>query len=177
MKIINTGFKGLLLLEPKVFKDDRGLFYESWQLEDYKKILGIKEDFLQDNVSISTKNVLRGLHYQKNQGQLVTVTYGKIFDVVVDIRFDSSTYKKYFSVVLDSEEPKQLYMPQGFAHGFCVLSDIAILNYKCTQYYNHTQEGGIIWNDPDIGINWGVNSPIISEKDAAFRKLNECQIN
>jgi len=167
MKVIDTGFEGLILIEPKLFRDERGIFYESWRDANYQEI-GIQEKFLQDNVSISKKNVLRGLHYQKNQGQLVTVVHGKIFDVAVDIRPGSKTYKKYFSIELDATEPKQLYMPPGFAHGFCVLSDIAIINYRCTQYYDATQEGGIIWNDPEIGIKWPVESPIISEKDLSF---------
>lgn len=170
MKIIETGFEGLVLIEPQFFKDERGGFFESWCLENYKRI-GIKEGFLQDNVSISEKNVLRGLHFQKSQGQMVTLTYGKIFDVVVDIRPESTSFKKYYSIVLDASDPKQLYMPPGFAHGFCVLSDLAIVNYKCTQYYNHTQEGGIIWNDPEIGINWPPSNFIISKKDQNFKSL------
>ena len=170
MKVIDTGFEGLILIEPKVFEDERGVFYESWRDADYQKI-GIQEKFLQDNVSVSKKNVLRGLHYQKNQGQLVTVTHGKIFDVVVDIRPESKTYKKYFSIELNAVKPRQLYMSPGFAHGFCVLSGIAIINYKCTQYHNASREGGIIWNDPAIGIEWPIESLIISEKDLEFGPL------
>jgi len=172
MKIIETGFDGLILLKPKVYQDERGAFYESWRLEDYKK-LGITEDFLQDNVSISRKNVLKGLHFQKNQGQLVTVTLGRIFDVVVDIRPESKTYKKYFSILLDVEDPQQLYMSPGFAHGFCVLSDMAIINYKCTQYYNPHEEGGIVWDDPALDIEWPIESPIISSRDQNFKTLDQ----
>lgn len=167
MKIINTGFEGLILIEPRVFEDSRGSFYESWREEDYKK-LGIQEKFVQDNISTSKKGVLRGLHYQKEQGQLVTVVYGTIFDVVVDIRPASKTYKKYFSVELDAAKPQQLYMSPGFAHGFCVLSEIAIINYKCTQYYNLSLEGGIIWNDPAIGIKWPCLDKLISQKDQNY---------
>ncbi|MBX9977645.1 MAG: dTDP-4-dehydrorhamnose 3,5-epimerase [Alphaproteobacteria bacterium] len=170
MKIIDTGFEGLVLLEPRFFKDGRGCFYESWRHEDYKKI-GITENFLQDNVSVSMQHALRGLHYQKDQGQLVTVTHGKIFDVVVDIRPDSKTYKRYFSIQLDGNIPMQLYMPQGFAHGFCVLSDMAVINYKCTQYYDPSKEGGILWSDPEIGIQWPEGQKIISEKDQLFSTL------
>jgi dTDP-4-dehydrorhamnose 3,5-epimerase len=172
MKIIDTGFDGLKLIEPTIYKDERGKFYESWREIDYQKI-GIKENFLQDNISTSHKNVLRGLHYQKNQGQLVTVVSGKIFDVVVDIRPESQTYKKYYSIELDAFVPQQLYMPQGFAHGFCVLSDVAILHYKCTQYYNPAEEGGIIWNDPEIGIQWPNIDPIICLKDNSFKMMSE----
>lgn len=172
MEVVETNFEGLIVIEPQYFQDERGGFYESWRLKDYKKI-GIKEDFLQDNVSVSKKNIIRGLHFQKNQGQLVTVVYGKVFDVAVDIRPDSKTYKKYFSIVLDANEPKQLYMPFGFAHGFCVLSDITILHYKCTKYYNSEEEGGIIWNDPEIGIQWPISNPILSKKDNSFKAMGE----
>ena len=167
MKIIETGFEGLMLLEPVCFKDDRGFFYESFRFEGYKEI-GIDENFLQDNVSFSKKNVLRGLHFQKNQGQLVTVLHGKIVEVVVDIRKDSKTYGKYFSLVLNGENPQQLYMSPGFAHGFYVLSDSAHVHYKCTQYYNPSQEGGVLWNDPVLAISWPSGEKIISPKDLAF---------
>lgn len=170
MKIIPIGLEGLFLIEPQAFADDRGVFYESWRKENYKKI-GIKEDFIQDNVSISKKNVLRGLHFQKNQGQLVTVTHGKIFDVAVDVRSNSSTYGKYFSIELSADNPLQLYMTPGFAHGFCVLSDMAVINYKCNQYYNPQEEGGILWNDQSIGIDWPVGHPVISQKDQSFGPL------
>lgn len=171
MKVIDTGFEGLILIEPKVFKDDRGMFYQSWRDIDYKKF-GIQENFLQDNISISKKNVLRGLHYQKNQGQLVTIVFGKIFDVVVDIRSNSKTYKKYYSIELDAKLPKQLYMSPGFAHGFYVLSKQAIVSYKCTQYYNSSEEGGIIWSDPAISIDWPEGDKIISLKDQKFSCIN-----
>ncbi len=170
MKVIETRLEGLLLIEPNSFEDTRGSFYESWRGIDYKE-LGITDNFLQDNISVSKKDVLRGLHYQKNQGQLVTVSYGKIFDVAVDIRPESKTYKKYFSIILDAEHPKQLYMSPGFAHGFCVLSDLAVVSYKCTQYYDPAQEGGVLWNDPEIGIVWPVDMPIISEKDLKNEQL------
>ena len=164
MKVIKTEFDGLLILSPSFHEDERGSFYESWSKEVYRKI-GIEEEFLQDNFSVSYKNVLRGLHLQKDQGQLVTVVFGKIFDVVVDLRERSRTYKQHFSIELDGEDPKQLYMPPGFAHGFCVLSEVAIINYKCTQYYNSSSETRLGWNDSELKINWPVGSFILSEKD------------
>jgi dTDP-4-dehydrorhamnose 3,5-epimerase len=170
MSVISTEFEGLLILEPKVFRDDRGEFYESWRNIDYQKY-GIKENFLQDNISISKKNVLRGLHYQKNQGQLITVISGAIFDVAVDIRKNSKTFKKYFSIELSSNQPKQVYIPPGFAHGFCVLSDFVIMNYKCTEYYDPTIESGIFWNDKEICIAWPEQNFIISEKDQLLKPL------
>ena len=170
MKIIHTEFEGLLVIEPRFFADERGGFYESWRDADYKRY-GILETFIQDNVSASKKSVLRGLHYQRDQGQLVTVAYGKVFDAVVDIRPNSASYGKYFSIELSADNPKQLYMPPGFAHGFCVLSDVAVINYKCSQYYNAQEEGGILWNDPSIGIDWPIDHPIISQKDQLFGPL------
>lgn len=165
-----TSFEGLLLFEPTYYSDSRGGFYESWRAEEYQAA-GITQAFVQDNVSMSHKNVLRGLHFQQNQGQLVTVTHGRIYDVVVDIRPESKTFKQYFAIELSAEQPLQLFMPSGFAHGFCVLSDMAIVNYKCTQYYNPDNEGGIIWNDPDIGIEWPGNHFIIGSRDLSFQKL------
>ena len=172
LQVKETGFDGLFLIQPQVFPDMRGSFYESWRLGDYRE-LGIKETFFQDNISNSKKNVLRGLHYRKDQGQLVTIIYGQVFDVVVDIRPQSKTYKKYFSITLDASEPQQLYMPPGFAHGFCVLSDYAVLHYKCSQYYDPAQEDGIIWNDHEIGIEWPLNDFSISERDRLFKTLKE----
>lgn len=170
MKIHSTKFQGLLILEPKLFKDSRGAFYESWREQEYKDC-GIKESFVQDNISVNHNNVLRGLHFQRGMGQLVTVSMGKIWDVVVDIRPSSSTFGQYFSIELSGESPQQLYMPPGFAHGFCVLTDIAIVNYKCTQYYDPAQEGGLFWRDTDLNIPWPIKEPIVSEKDQQFPSL------
>lgn len=167
MKVIQTNFEGLLVLEPRTFQDKRGAFYETWRLNEYKEY-GINENFVQDNISVSNKNTLRGLHYQKDQGQLVWVSYGKIFDVAVDIRPSSPTFKKYFSVELSADYVQQIYMPPGFAHGFCVLSDVAVINYKCTQNYDPTEEGGILWCDKDINISWPKLSFIINEQDKSF---------
>lgn len=172
MKVIPTKFEGLFVIEPSFHKDNRGGFYEAWREEDYKQV-GINEEFLQDNVSISHGNVLRGLHYQKDQAQLVTVTYGEIFDVVVDIRPYSKTYKKYFSINLSADSPQQLYMPSGFAHGFCVLSKLAIVNYKCTQYYDAENEGGIIWNDPEFRIRWPRRSFTIGQRDQQLKMFKD----
>jgi len=164
MKVTKTKFEELLIIEPSLYVDKRGSFYESWRKEDYKQI-GIDQEFLQDDVSVSYKNVLRGLHLQKAQGKLVTVVYGKIFDVVVDLRATSKTYQQYFSIELSTENPKQLYVPPGFAHGFCVLSDITIMNYKCTQYYDASSEESFRWDDPRFNIDWPGNHFILSEKD------------
>ncbi len=165
MNVIKTDFEGLILIEPKVYVDARGIFYESWQQDHYKQ-LGIDDDFVQDDVSLSYKNVLRGMHYQKGQGKLVSVVQGAILDVVVDIRPESATYLQYFSIEISSESPKQLYVPSGFAHGFYVLSDVVIMNYKCTQYYDKAAEAGIMWNDPTFNIKWPCAYPIVSEKDS-----------
>jgi dTDP-4-dehydrorhamnose 3,5-epimerase len=176
MNRTETGFEGLVILSPQVFEDERGLFYESWREVDYKS-LGIHESFVQDNISCSNKNVLRGLHYQNRQGQLVTVIEGEIFDVVVDLRPSSKTYKQYFSITLDANNPQQLYMPPGFAHGFCVLSDKAIFHYKCTQYYDPKHESGIIWNDPDLNINWPLDVSFTqSARDQAFPSFRDWEL-
>lgn len=174
MKITKGPLEGLLILEPKIFLDERGMFYESWRKQDYENLIG--ESLVQDNVSVSYKNVLRGMHYAQNQGQFIWALYGRVFDVVVDIRPLSKTFGKYFSMELSAETPKQLYMPDGFAHGFCVLSDIAVLNYKETQYYDAQTEGGIVWNDPDINIDWPIKDPILSERDKkrlSFKEFKE----
>lgn len=172
MKITRTKFEGLLLLEPAIFRDKRGKFFETFREKEYKEA-GIKEPFVQDNVSVSQKNVLRGLHIRKDQGQMLTVLSGKIFDVVVDLRPGSPTYKKHFSVEISSDHPQQIYMPPGFAHGFCVLSDEATLHYKCTQYYNSEKEKGVLWSDSDLNINWPVKNPIVSERDQRFSNLEK----
>lgn len=166
MKIIKTKIKDLLIIEPKVFGDDRGFFYETFQAERYNKA-GIKESFVQDNRSRSSKGVLRGLHFQKtkSQGKLVSVTEGEVFDVAVDLRPHSETFGKYESIVLTGVNKLQFYIPPGFAHGFCVISDNADFQYKCTDYYDPSDECGLLWNDPQIGIKWPINTPVLSEKD------------
>lgn len=166
MNITPTSLEGLLLIEPRCFQDERGFFLESYELERYQA-LGITEEFVQDNHSRSRKNVLRGLHFTKRrpQAQILTVMRGTIFDVVVDIRKDSPTFGKWFGTELSDEGIRQIYMPHGFAHGFCVLSEYADLHYKVSQRFDPNDDGGLRWNDSDIGIEWPVHAPIISDRD------------
>lgn len=163
------GIEGLYLVKPKVYGDSRGYFMETYHYEEFRKA-GLDMVFVQDNQSKSTKGVLRGLHYQKEhtQGKLVRVLSGKVFDVVVDIRRGSKTYGRWHGVTLSADEKNMLYVPEGFAHGFYVLSDTAEFAYKCTDYYDPSSEAGIIWNDKTIGIQWPIpdgEEPLISEKD------------
>ncbi|MGC9019580.1 MAG: dTDP-4-dehydrorhamnose 3,5-epimerase, partial [Candidatus Bipolaricaulaceae bacterium] len=161
--------------EPAVFSDERGFFMETYKYSEFAAF-GIRERFVQDNHSRSAKGVLRGLHYQnppKAQGKLVRVIVGEIFDVAVDIRKGSPTYGKWVGVRLSAENKRILYIPPGFAHGFCVLSDMAEVVYKVTEEYSPVHEAGIIWNDPEIGIEWPVERPIISPKDAKWPPLRE----
>ncbi|AIR62969.1 dTDP-4-dehydrorhamnose 3,5-epimerase [Cedecea neteri] len=173
MKVINTKIDGVLIINPRIFGDERGFFYESYHATRYKEI-GIREEFVQDNRSRSSKGVLRGLHFQKNrpQGKLVTVTNGEVFDVAVDLRPGSPTFGKHESVILSGENKIQFYIPPGFAHGFCVLSDFADFQYKCTDFYDPSDEGGLIWNDPCLDIEWPVTDPIISAKDGELPTLD-----
>jgi dTDP-4-dehydrorhamnose 3,5-epimerase len=173
MKVTETPLKNLLVIEPRIFPDARGFFYESYQHQRYHEH-GIPE-LVQDNVSRSCKNTLRGLHYQlpNSQGKLVSVIRGSVWDVAVDIRKSSPTFGQWFGVVLDEDNHKQLYVPPGFAHGFCVLSEEVDFLYKCSDYYHPEHEHGIMWNDPEININWPINNPILSDKDKRFTKLSE----
>ena len=167
MKVSKTKITGLLIIEPDVFSDDRGFFFESFSKMRYEEI-GINYDFVQDNFSKSKKGTIRGLHYQigdKSQGKLCQVIEGEVLDVAVDIRFNSPTFGKYFSLVLDSQKKLQLWIPPGFAHGFSVLSDEAVFSYKCTNYYSKTNERAILFNDPDLNIDWKTSNPVVSEKD------------
>lgn len=162
-------FKGLYVIEPKVFPDSRGYFMESYHLEDFKKA-GLDMVFVQDNQSKSKKGVLRGLHFQKkySQGKLVRVLSGEVYDVAVDLRINSETYGKYFWVILSSEKKNMFYIPEGFAHGFLVLTEEAEFFYKCTNYYHPEDEGGILWNDKTLNINWPITEDmelVISDKD------------
>ena len=174
MKIHRTEFDGLIYLEPKIFGDSRGWFYESWNKERYSEI-GITEDFVQDNFSFSCRSVLRGLHYQKpyTQEKLVSVIEGKVWDVVVDLRRNSPTFAKWQGFPLTGEKKEQLYIPKGFAHGFCVVSETAIFHYKCTDKYSPESEHGIIWNDSTLNISWPIKDPIISEKDKKYPRFSE----
>lgn len=167
MKIIETPIPGLLIVEPKVFKDERGYFFESYNKERYFDN-NMKMHFVQDNESKSSKNVLRGLHFQKppfSQGKLVRVIQGRVLDVAVDIRFGSPTFGHYQAVELDAHSKRMFYIPEGFAHGFLTLEDDTIFSYKCTNYYNKESEGSILWSDKTIGIDWKIENPILSEKD------------
>lgn len=166
---ITTPIKDLYMIEPTVFGDDRGYFMETWNYKDFAAA-GLDMTFVQDNQSKSKKGVLRGLHFQINnpQGKLVRVISGEVFDVAVDIRQGSPTYGKWHGVVLSAENKRQFYVPEGFAHGFLVLSDEAEFTYKCTRFYDPSDEGGIMWNDPDIGIEWPIGEDMavmLSEKD------------
>lgn len=174
MKKIETDLQGVWIVEPKVFGDQRGFFYETWQQQRYADI-GIKGTFVQDNVSFSRKGVLRGLHYQQphSQGKLVTVLQGEVFDVAVDIRVGSPQFGQWTGVVLSGENHRQLWIPEGFAHGFCVLSETAYFSYKCTDVYAPECEGGILWNDPDIGIKWPLEDVVLSDKDQIYPCLKE----
>lgn len=167
MKILKANLKGIYIIEPDVFGDERGYFYESFSKDKYKKA-GISADLLQDNISKSVKGTLRGLHLQTGefaQGKLCQVILGAVLDVAVDVRPDSETFGKYFSIELSDGNHRQIWIPEGFAHGFSVLSDEAVFSYKCTNYYNKQSETSILYNDPELGIDWKIDNPIVSEKD------------
>ncbi len=173
MKVTATTLPGVLLIEPRIFTDERGHFWEAYQAERYSR--WDIPPFVQDNLSYSSQGVLRGLHYQlgQPQGKLVCALQGEIFDVVVDIRRGSPTFGSWLGVVLDARSCRQLYVPQGFAHGFCVTSEAALVLYKCTDYYAPQEEKGIRWNDPALGIDWPITDPIISPRDRAYPNLHE----
>ena len=174
MKLTLTPIKDLVVIEPKVFGDERGYFYEAYNKNTFHE-LGLDYDFVQDNQSFSKKGVLRGLHFQKNypQAKLVRVIDGEVFDVAVDLRKDSPTYGKWYGVVLSGENKKMFMIPRGFAHGFLVLSDTAIFSYKCDDFYHPNDEGGIIYNDPTIGVEWPKLDCefVLSEKDKKHDKF------
>lgn len=174
MNIIETNLPGILIIEPRVFGDQRGFFLETFQAERYAQA-GMKLDFVQDNISRSSQGVLRGLHYQlqHTQGKLVWVTRGTVFDVAIDVRYGSPTFGQVASVILDDQNHRQFYIPPGFAHGFCVLSDQADFLYKCTDYYHPTSEQGICWDDPDLAIDWPIDTPVLSEKDRVYSRLKD----
>lgn len=175
MKVIETKLPGVVIIEPKVFGDSRGFFLESFQADRYREAAGIESAFVQDNHSRSSKGVLRGLHFQikKPQGKLVRVIRGAVLDVAVDIDSASPTYGQYESVVLSEDNHRQLWVPPGYAHGFAVLSDIADFEYKCTEYYDANDEGGVVWNDSSLGIDWMIAAPKLSEKDQQLPTLAE----
>jgi dTDP-4-dehydrorhamnose 3,5-epimerase len=174
MKVSKCKLEGILLIEPKLHSDERGFFLESFEQERYRE-LGIVEEFIQDNHSRSKKNVLRGLHFTKNkpQAQIITVIRGRVFDVVVDIRKNSPTFGQWLGAELSDEGTRQIYMAHGFAHGFCVLSEQADLHYKVSQRYDPNDDGGLIWNDNQIKINWPIKDPIITLKDQNHSKFRD----
>jgi len=174
MNVKETKLPEVLVLEPAVFSDERGFFLETWNSTRYEEA-GIKGFFVQDNISFSKKGVLRGLHFQypQSQGKLVQVLSGEVVDVAVDIRKDSPTFGQWVSEVLSDANNRQIYIPLGFAHGYCVISETAVFSYKCTDFYNPGSEGGIIWNDPDINIDWPLEEPILSSKDADYPRLKD----
>ena len=174
MNIIETKLPGVLILEPKVFSDERGHFLESWHSRRYEDA-GIRGTFVQDNISFSKKGVLRGLHYQfpQSQGKLIQVLSGRIVDVAVDIRVGSPAYGHWFSEEISDTNHKQMFIPPGFAHGYCVTSETAVFAYKCTEFYNPATEHGIIWNDPELNIDWPVREPALSAKDKNYSRLKD----
>jgi len=181
MKLLGTKFKGCFIIEPTIFKDERGHFFESFNQEKFNQLIGENINFVQDNESFSSKGVLRGLHYQRGehaQAKLVRVIKGEVLDIAVDIRKDSNTFGEYIAVELSEQNKKQLFVPRGFAHGFIVLSDTAIFSYKCDNYYNKESEGGIIYNDPNVNIDWQLNEKefIVSEKDVVLPNLENAKL-
>ncbi len=177
MEVQKTEIEGLLVLQPKIFGDDRGHFFESYNIDLFNRI-GIPDQFFQDNESLSSKDVLRGLHFQKppfEQGKLVRVAAGSVLDVAVDIRKKSPTYGKHYSIKLSGSNKTMLWIPPGFAHGFLALEDGTIFLYKCTNVYNKESEECILWDDPSLNIDWGVKSPLVSVKDnigELFKDIN-----
>ena len=179
MKVAATAIPGLLLLEPTIHEDERGFFFESFNQKRFEDATGLNIRFVQDNHSRSVKRVLRGLHYQirRPQGKLLRVTAGEVFDVAVDLRRSSPTFGKFAGIVLSAANKKQLWIPEGFAHGYLVLSDAAEVLYKTTDYYSPEDERCLIWNDPDVGIDWPKDgAPILSEKDRLGLPLSKAEI-
>ena len=178
MKLISTKIKDLFIIEPEVFGDERGYFYESFNAKKFNELIGREINFVQDNQSMSGANIVRGLHFQNPpyaQGKLVRVIEGEVIDVAVDIRKKSPTYGEYVSVRLTGENKRMFWIPEGFAHGFSSLKEGTIFSYKCTNYYNKESEGSIAWDDKFLNINWAVESAVISEKDqksSSFKEFN-----
>ena len=174
MKVVKTTIEGLVIIEPKIYKDERGYFFESWNHRKFSELV-TPVNFVQDNQSCSLKNTLRGLHFQNppyEQGKLVRVISGSVLDVAVDIRISSPSYGHHFSVILSKDNNKMFYIPPGFAHGFLSLEDNTIMSYKCTGDYNKLSEGSLLWNDKNLNINWGITKPIISDKDCKAVNFN-----
>jgi len=181
MNIIKTAIEGVFIIEPQVFGDERGYFFESFNAERFRAETGIEVTFVQDNESRSKRGVLRGLHFQREpyaQAKLVRVVQGRVLDVAVDIRSNSPTFGKYVMTELSGENHRQMFIPKGFAHGYVVLEDDTVFQYKCDEYYHPESEDGIAWNDPQIGIDWHLaeGELILSEKDKGFKPLSEAGI-
>lgn len=174
MNVIATQLPGVLIVEPRVFGDARGFFFESWSQERYAAA-GLPDRFVQDNVSLSPRGVLRGLHFQwpNPQGKLVNVLRGEVYDVAVDVRAGSATFGQWVGVMLSSENKRQLWVPPGFAHGFQVVSDEALFSYKCTDYYRPEFEATVVWDDPELAIDWPLSNPTLSAKDRGGVRLRE----
>jgi dTDP-4-dehydrorhamnose 3,5-epimerase len=180
LKVAETGLPGVLLIEPDVFGDDRGFFMESWNGRRYEAAAGLPErGFVQDNLSLSRRGVLRGLHFQypHPQGKLISVLSGEVFDVAVDIRTGSPNFGRWFGTTLSAENKRQLWVPEGFAHGFVVTSDEALFTYKCTDYYHRESDRSLLWNDPQVGVEWPVAEPTLSDKDRNAPRLGEMPLN
>lgn len=178
MKVISTDIPDVVVLEPKVFSDERGLFFETYNRRTFRQAVGLDPDFVQDNQSRSMRNVLRGLHYQvrQSQGKLLRVTFGRVFDVAVDLRRSSPTFGRWTGVELTAESRRMVWIPPGFAHGFLVLSDQADVQYKTTEYYAPEFERAMLWCDPAVGIRWPLEGPpIVSHRDAAGRSLGDAE--
>jgi dTDP-4-dehydrorhamnose 3,5-epimerase len=178
MKISHSKLKGCVIIEPRVFGDERGFFLETFQAVRYEQEAGIDLTFVQDNHSRSARGVLRGLHFQKTkpQGKLVRVVRGEVYDVAVDIRKGSATFGDWEGVILSEDNKKQFWVPPGFAHGFVVLSDTADFEYKCTDYYDPSDEGSILWSDPDLDIPWPIANPVLSTKDESAKRLVDLRL-
>jgi dTDP-4-dehydrorhamnose 3,5-epimerase len=178
MKISHSKLKGCVIIEPRIFGDERGFFLETFQAVRYEQEAGIGLPFVQDNHSRSARGVLRGLHFQKTkpQGKLVRVVRGEVYDVAVDIRKGSATFGEWEGVILSEDNKKQFWVPPGFAHGFVVLSDTADFEYKCTDYYDPSDEGSILWSDPDLDIPWPIANPVLSTKDESAKRLVDLRL-
>ena len=174
MKVIQTKLPGVLILEPEVFGDQRGYFLETWRSTRYEEA-GILGPFVQDNISFSRKGILRGLHFQypQAQGKLVQVLSGEVMDVAVDVRVGSPTFRQWVREQLSETNHRQMFIPPGFAHGYCVTSEAALFSYKCTDFYNPATEIGVIWNDPELKIDWPITEPVLSSKDASYPRLKD----
>ena len=180
MNVTATAIPDVLVLEPKVFGDDRGFFFESFNARDFERATGLQRNFVQDNHSRSVKNVLRGLHYQikQPQGKLVRVVLGEVYDVAVDLRRSSKSFGRWVGVRLSAENKKQLWIPEGFAHGFMVVSEVAEFLYKATDYYAPEHERSLLWSDPRVAVDWPLEGvqPLLSPKDTTGRELADCEV-